>query len=268
MAEAPKADQWTVLKFPAVRETLDDSEDTRQLGEALWPARHSLESLEKKRAASPYDWHSIYQQRPVAPGSIEWGDEFFPSSIWFDDFPEVLKLRVMSLDPSKGKDAKSGDYSAFILAGLCGDGKLWVEADLDRRPINRGTVGGGIIEDGVNLFRRFGPAAFVIEINQFQSMLCGEFMRAAKKAGLPPLPLWGITNTDPKVVRIRTLGPYLARGDVRFRNTRGTRMLVQQLKAFPSGEHDDGPDSLEMAIRMLWHLLGHKTGKAPELVRA
>ena len=27
-------------------------------------------------------------------------------------------------------------------------------------------------------------------------------------------------------------------------------MLVDQLREFPTGKHDDGPDALEMAIRM------------------
>jgi hypothetical protein len=29
-----------------------------------------------------------------------------------------------------------------------------------------------------------------------------------------------------------------------------TRLLVDQIKDFPVGEHDDGPDALEMAIRL------------------
>jgi hypothetical protein len=33
-------------------------------------------------------------------------------------------------------------------------------------------------------------------------------------------------------------------------------MLVEQLKEFPLGEHDDGPDALEMAIWLAGELLG------------
>jgi hypothetical protein len=35
-----------------------------------------------------------------------------------------------------------------------------------------------------------------------------------------------------------------------------TALLVDQMKDFPVGEHDDGPDALEMAIRLsieLWN---------------
>jgi hypothetical protein len=31
--------------------------------------------------------------------------------------------------------------------------------------------------------------------------------------------------------------------------------LVNQLREFPVSDHDDGPDALEMAIRLLEHLL-------------
>jgi predicted phage terminase large subunit-like protein len=58
-------------------------------------------------------------------------------------------------------------------------------------------------------------------------------------------------NTRNKVVRIRRLGLYFGRGQVRFRNTRGTRLLVDQLRDFPNAEHDDGPDALELAVRRL-----------------
>jgi hypothetical protein len=35
-----------------------------------------------------------------------------------------LQIKTLSLDPSKGKDAHSGDYSAFIRLGRDGNGYL------------------------------------------------------------------------------------------------------------------------------------------------
>lgn len=35
----------------------------------------------------------------------------------------------------------------------------------------------------------------------------------------------------------------------------GTRLLVDQLRQFPVGNHDDGPDALEMAIRLAAEML-------------
>jgi len=40
-----------------------------------------------------------------------------------------------------------------------------------------------------------------------------------------------------------------------WQSTAGTRLLVSQLRDFPHADHDDGPDALEMAIRLLDRLL-------------
>ena len=72
---------------------------------------------------------------------------------------------------------------------------------------------------------------------------------AAPKAGyLVPA---AIHNTVNKQVRIRRLGPYLSQRRLRFLSgSAGTRLLVDQLRDFPAGAHDDGPDALEMALRL------------------
>ena len=38
-------------------------------------------------------------------------------------------------------------------------------------------------------------------------------------------------------------------------NSPGTRLLVEQLKEFPIGDHDDGPDAVEMAVRLAAKML-------------
>ena len=38
---------------------------------------------------------------------------------------------------------------------------------------------------------------------------------------------------------------------LRFRNTRGTRLMVDQLRDFPNAGDDDGPDALDLAVRRL-----------------
>ena len=55
-----------------------------------------------------------------------------------------------------------------------------------------------------------------------------------------------------KQVRIRRLTPWLSRRDIRFKaNSPGARLLVEQLRDFPHADHDDGPDALEMALRVM-----------------
>lgn len=201
----------------------------------------------------------------------EWPPEYFSDDLWFCDFPsEGFAATAMALDPSKGKDAhkhKEGrepDYSAFIMAGVDGNGIVWVDADVDnQRDSTR------IVLDGIGLYRQFRPQAFVIEINQFQELFAGEFLRVSKELNLPMLPLYGINNYSNKEVRIRTIGPFLAKRELRFRDTPGGHKLVQQLRDFPAGEYDDAPDALEMALKMLLFLItGRAEGAQPKLLRA
>lgn len=208
--------------------------------------------------------------RFVAVEGAEWPPTYFPDSIWFSDWPEQSVTSALALDPSKGRDAakpregRMPDYSAYVWGAVDSKGTVWIDADLDQsRDVSK------IVQDGLAHYQVFQPKAVVIEVNQFQSMLATEFSRQGKALGLH-LPLYGITNTEDKRIRIRTLGPFLARRELRFRDTPGARLLVAQLRDFPMGSYDDGPDSLSMLVVMLLHLIRGKTaGKGqPELLRA
>lgn len=182
----------------------------------------------------------------------EFDGRWFHEGIWFDAWPPC-QLRVMSLDPSLGKTDKPGDLSAFILLGLTKDGNLWCDADMTRRKIPV------IIDDGLRMVREFQPQAFAVETNQFQQLLASEFIRVAKARAMPPLPMWELNNTVPKVMRIRSLAPLIAQGRLRFkRGSKGAELLVQQLRDWPGTAYDDGPDALEGAVRMMMAMMGNE----------
>jgi len=70
------------------------------------------------------------------------------------------------------------------------------------------------------------------------------------------VPVYPIDNTANKQVRIRRLGTYLAQRKLRFKSrSPGTALLIQQMRDFPVGDHDDGPDALEMALRLMIELV-------------
>jgi predicted phage terminase large subunit-like protein len=206
----------------------------------------------------------------VQQEGAEWpGDYFDHPDLYFHSWPNEVLYRVLALDPSKGKGdrpetpKRSADYSAFVWAALTQDGIMYVDASLDNR---RDTV--QIVQDGVALCREFQPHGFVIEVNQFQSMFAAEFRREGDKRNIH-LPLYGIKNVDPKVERIRSLGTYLAQRKIRFKaGSAGAELLLAQLRDFPVGVHDDGPDALHMAERMLFTLIRGTGDKGPQLLRA
>jgi predicted phage terminase large subunit-like protein len=93
-------------------------------------------------------------------------------------------------------------------------------------------------------------------VNQYQELLRGEFESEFRRRHKRVLAPRGINNSTNKLVRIRRLGPYLSQHRLRFHaKSPATRLLVDQLRDFPLGAHDDGPDALEMAIRLADALL-------------
>jgi len=217
----------------------------------LWPEVEDLYALMCMRAEGGRTaFEREKQNSPISPEACEWPESYFDESIWFDDWPAGLSAKLMALDPSKGTDARRGDFSAFVMLGVDGQGTVYMEADLARRPTPQ------IVADGVELLRRFQPDAFAIEANQFQDLLAAEFEAEFRRQGLlaaRPIPLENQTN---KLVRIRRLGSWLSTRRLRFKSGNpGTKLLVEQLREFPQGDHDDGPDAAEMALRLARQLL-------------
>jgi predicted phage terminase large subunit-like protein len=239
---------WRVVKFPALAEERDIL--GRQPGEALWPEVFSQQRLERVREShTNYYWQAMYQQNPRADGGAEWPDEYFTKEMWFDEWPQNPVCRVIALDPSKGTDSKFGDYSAFVVLMFTEDGKLYIDADLQIRNTAL------IVETAIELQRRYQADWFGVEVNQFQQLLANDLRRVAHERHTF-LPIYRINNQVNKLVRIRRITPFLSHGVVRFKGgSKGARLLVEQLRDFPNGDHDDGPDALEMAIRMTNKLL-------------
>ncbi len=219
--------------------------------EVLWPEVEDLYTLMRMRVESgKTTFEREMQGRPLNPQTCEWPEEYFDGDIWFDTWPRDVRLRVMALDPSKGRDATRGDYSALVMMAVDQVGRIYVEADMARRPTPQ------IVADGVDWYGRFAPDVFAIESNQFQELLGAEFTTELKRCGHADVRPWLVDNRVNKLVRIRRLGPYLSQRRLRFKSgSISTRLLVDQMRDFPQGDYDDGPDALEMALRMAAEVL-------------
>lgn len=230
------------------RDFYDQHRDEMDEGaRVLWPEYQDLYSLMRMRIDDGRTaFEREMQGEPVNPELCEWPEEYFAhDTFWFDEWPASWHVRTLALDPSKGKDAKHGDYSALVWVLYGTDGYIYVDADLKRRPTPE------MVTDGVERYRAFEPDVFGIEANAWQDLLQGDFLLEFRQAGVQQPRLTGIDNRVKKAVRIRRLAPLLSGRRLRFKsNSPGTRLLVEQLRDFPIGDHDDGPDSLEMACRL------------------
>jgi predicted phage terminase large subunit-like protein len=220
----------------------------------LWPEVEDLYTLMCMRVESGRTaFEREKQNSPINPEQCEWPESYFDETIWFETWPTNLVVKTLALDPSKGSDSRRGDYSALVALGVDRQGMLYVEADLARRPTPQ------IVADGVEWFRRFQPDVFGVEANQFQDLLAGEFESEFRRQSLlGPRPI-AIENHTSKQVRIRRLGPYLSSHRLRFKTTPGTKLLVEQLREFPIADHDDGPDALEMSLRLATDIINGRS---------
>lgn len=60
------------------------------------------------------------------------------------------------------------------------------------------------------------------------------------------LPIEEIQSNSNKIMRIESLQPMIKNHYIKF--SRKHKTLLQQLKEFPMGKNDDGPDALKMAV--------------------
>lgn len=247
LSEEHRGDKWEKFFLPAIAEHGDPL--GRKEGEALWPDQFSIEDLLGKKAVqTPYWWSCLYQQKPTKAEGAEFPSEWLEGAdLFFDRWPES-RMKVMGVDPSKGAESKSGDYSAIVSMAVGLDGLLYIDADLKRRPTNE------IVADTIAIAKQFRPEAVAFEANQFQELLSDQLVQQSGAMGIP-LPVWNVVNHVKKEIRIRRLTPYLARRQCRFkRDSPGVALLLEQLREFPLGEHDDGPDALEFCLRTAIHI--------------
>lgn len=247
-------EKWEILCLPALAtEGPRDPSDPRKPGEALWPAFKDRETLLTMQRQDARAFAALYQQDPVAGSSSEWSEELFGPWIWCqpDQWPkrEEFLATALCVDPSLGKSDKQGDYSAIVFLGIA-RGLLWVAADLDRRSPTE------TVRKTILACEHYKPQMVGIEANQFQQLLVHEFQRQMHGRLGMSWPVFRIDNRVHKLTRIRRLGQYITNRELRVLDNEGGRLLVDQLMDFPHGEHDDGPDALEMAVRLILESAG------------
>jgi hypothetical protein len=157
--------------------------------ELLWPEVEPLLALMQLRIRiGKAAFASEKQGDPINPEACEWPAEYFDyPGFWFEQWPSDLEIKTLALDPSKGKDAKTGDYSAFVKYGRDRQGVEYIEANLARRPTDQ------IVAEGVAMVQQFEPDGFAIESNQFQELLRTDFLAEGKKQKVD-LPIYLINN--------------------------------------------------------------------------
>ena len=81
------------------------------------------------------------------------------------------------------------------------------------------------------------------------------------------LPIQEISSTQNKDARIQSLQPFVKNGYVKF--SKRHKALLEQMFQYPMGKNDDGPDGLQMAVKLaLDNKVGRKVDYKTVIARA
>jgi predicted phage terminase large subunit-like protein len=122
------------------------------------------------------------------------------------------------------------------------------------------------VENTLDLAFRYGARHVGYEANNFQELIGGIFNERLSGNRLHGISILPLVNTASKEGRIQSLDPFLRNDEIRFVDNPHTRLLVNQLREFPMAAHDDGPDALEMAVRLCLELTRDESGIHPAFV--
>jgi predicted phage terminase large subunit-like protein len=219
--------------------------------DVLWPERedyYDLMALRLSEGTASFD--SEKQNEPINPADCLFREEDF--HYWDDKYSSLQELVDAigkhgrfygACDPSLGKAGRNRDDSAFIT--LLKDRKTGILYVADAMIVRR--TPDKIIDTVLSLHDHVRYAAYGFESNQFQEYVADELIKRGREAGTH-VPVRKLISKGDKMGRIQSLQPLVATGTIRF--CRRHRTLVDQLRQFPKAAHDDGPDALEMAVKV------------------
>lgn len=219
----------------------------------LWKEKLSYYDLMVIRISEgEASFNSEIQNEPIDPESCTFQEEWF--DFWDDegkqlpDFSDPRFVFIGANDPSLGKNKKSDTSSIFALAKDTSTGYIYVLiADIAKRKPDQ------IIEDAIEASRRLKRDykrpyyQFGVETVQFQYYFA-EIMRQKSAAIGEYLPIVEINSVQNKDARIQSLQPFVKNGYVKFSKKHKT--LLKQMYEYPMGKNDDGPDGLQMAVKL------------------
>ncbi|MEO1718004.1 MAG: phage terminase large subunit [Planctomycetota bacterium] len=217
--------------------------------EVLWPEKETLQDLYEMRVRegrAAFD--SEKQNEPLDPEQClfpldsltYWDDEFDNPQSLLAALGDGVKIRA-AWDPSVGGGTRS-DYSAIVVVAYKRSTKTSyvLQSDLTRDPPDKR------IEALIEYDRIFRLSEIVVESNGFQELIVKDLKGAFRERGRSVRVITR-KNAKAKRERIELMQPAIASGAIRF--SRKHAVLLEQLRTFPLGKHDDGPDALELATR-------------------
>jgi predicted phage terminase large subunit-like protein len=227
-------DNWEVIEFPAILPS----------GTPLWPGFWKKEELEAIKAEIPVaKWEAQYQQNPTSEeGAIIKREHW---RIWESDVAPQCDYIIQSWDTAFEKSNRA-DYSACTTWGVFD------------HPDDKGTLKTNIIcldafkqrmefpelkQKAFEMYKEWEPDTLIVEKKAAGAPLIYEL----RQTGIL-LEEYTPGKGSDKIARVNAISDLFASGVVWCPETRWADELMEELAAFPNGEHDDLVDSSSQAL--------------------
>ena len=223
---------WEVIEFPAIMPS----------GKPLWPEFWSIEELEALHEELPNaKWQAQYQQNPVGNESAIVKRDWW--KIWESERPPKCEYILQTWDTAFEKHQRA-DYSAGTTWGV-----FYNEEDNNMPNIvllntyKKRVEFPELKRDVLAEYKEWEPDGLLIEKKASGAPLIYDL----RAMGIPVQEYTPSKGQD-KIARLNSVSDIIASGKVWVPQTRWAEELVDEVAAFPSGEHDDLVDATTLAL--------------------
>jgi predicted phage terminase large subunit-like protein len=229
---ARSGEEWEVIEFPAILPS----------GNPLWPQFWSIEELQALRTELPNSkWQAQYQQNPVGNESAIVKRDWW--KWWEKETPPQCDYILQTWDTAFEKNNRA-DYSAGTTWGIFNheeDNNLpnIILLNTYRKRVEWTDLKRDVLQE----YNDFEPDGVLIEKKATGAPLIMEL----RAMGIPAQGFTPSKGQD-KIARLNAVSDIIASGKVWVPQTRWAEELVDEIAAFPSGEHDDLVDATTLAL--------------------
>jgi len=225
-------EEWEVIEFPAILPS----------GNPVWPQFWSIEELEALREELPNSkWQAQYQQNPIGNESAIVKRDWW--KWWEKDDPPVCDYILQSWDTAFEKTQRA-DYSAGTTWGIfnCEEDNFAPNIIL-LNTYKKRVEFPELKRDVLREYNEYEPDSLIVEKKASGAPLIYDL----RAMGIPVQEFTPGKGQD-KIARLNSVSDIIASGKVWIPQTRWAEELVDEVAAFPSGEHDDLVDATTLAL--------------------